>query len=53
MHLTEQTDQPKPTVFPKCRKSRNNGVNAILEYEKEGKERQQDVTVTARVLFRC
>ena len=36
MHLTEQTDQPKPTVFPKCWTSRNNGVNVILKYGKGG-----------------
>ena len=36
MHLTEQTDQPKPTVFPKCWASRNNGVNVILKYGKGG-----------------
>ena len=36
MHLTEQTDQPKPTAFTKCWTSRNNGVNAILKYGKGG-----------------
>ena len=36
MHLTEQTDQPKPTVFPKCWTSRNKGVNVILKYGKGG-----------------
>ena len=34
--LTGQTDQPKPTVFPKCWASRNNGVNVILKYGKGG-----------------
>ena len=36
MHLTKQTDQPKPIVFPKCWTSRNNGVNVILKYGKGG-----------------
>ena len=36
MHLTEQTDQPKPTVFPKCWASRNNGLNVILKYGQGG-----------------
>ena len=36
MHLTEQTDQPKPTIFPKCWARRYNGVNVILEYGKGG-----------------
>ena len=36
MHLIEQTNQPKPTVFPKCWTSRNNGVNVILKYGKGG-----------------
>ena len=36
MHLTEQTDQPKPTVFPKCWTSCNNEVNVILKYGKGG-----------------
>ena len=36
MHLTEQTDQPMPTVFPKCWTSRNKGVNVILKYGKGG-----------------
>ena len=36
MHSTEQTDYPKPTVFPKCWTSRNNGVNVILKYGKGG-----------------
>ena len=36
MHLTEQTDQPMPTVFPKCWTSSNNEVNVILKYGKGG-----------------
>ena len=36
VHLTEQTDQPKPTIFPKCRTSHSNGVNVILKYGKGG-----------------
>ena len=36
MHLTEQTDQPKPTVFPKCWTSRNDGANVIVKYGKGG-----------------
>ena len=36
MHLTEQTDQPKPTVFPKRWTSRNNRENVILKYGKGG-----------------
>ena len=36
MHLTEQTDQTQPTVFPKCWTSPNNGVNVILKYGKGG-----------------
>ena len=36
MHFTEQTDQPKPTVFPKCWTSCNNEVNVILKYGKGG-----------------
>ena len=36
VYLTQQTDQPKPTVFPKCWTSRNNGVNVILKYGKGG-----------------
>ena len=38
MHLTEQTDQPKPTVFPKCWASRNNGVNVIQKHGKGSEE---------------
>ena len=38
MHLTEQTDQPSPTVFKrKCWASCTNGVNVILQkYGKGG-----------------
>ena len=53
MHLTEQIDQPKPTVFPKCWTSHNNGVNVNCYCEIWGRrrERWQDVSVTAQVLF--
>ena len=37
MHLTEQTDQPRPSVFGKCWASCNNGVNVIPQkYGKGG-----------------
>ena len=35
MHFTEQTGQPRPTVFQKCWASDNNGVNVI--FQKNGK----------------
>ena len=38
MHLTGQTDHPKPTVFPKCLASRNNGVNVIQKHGKGSEE---------------
>ena len=36
MHLTEQTDQVRPTVFRKCRTSCNNSVKVIQNYGKGG-----------------
>ena len=37
MHLTEQTDQPRPTVFRKCWASCDTSVNVILQkYGKGG-----------------
>ena len=38
MHLTGQTDHPKPTIFPKCWTSHNNEVNIILKYGKGSEE---------------
>ena len=39
MHFTDQTDQPRSTVFQKCLASCNNGVNVILQiYTGKGEE---------------
>ena len=34
MHLTEQADQPIPTIFRKCWTTRNNRANVIRKYVK-------------------
>ena len=39
MHVTEQTDQPGPTVFRKCLVSCNNGVNVVLQKYGKGRGR--------------
>ena len=51
MHLTEQTDQPKLTLFRNCLASYNNGVNVILHYMGRGAGGRQQISMQQLGLY--